>query len=153
MTKVIRFIRIAVLLSVFSGILATIAIMSFGSHPAQIPCTLISIDQIRTALDLYRQDNGRYPTDTEGIPVLVTNWISRIPCDAWGNRFKYHLVKGIPEVVSAGADRKFDTRDDIGKPSSSSWQWGIGITSGIGVVSAVVIWRRRMARITEQTFH
>lgn len=39
--------------------------------------------------------------------------------DAWGTPVRYAVVNSRPHVVSAGADRRFGTRDDIGSPGAT----------------------------------
>ncbi|MBU9547505.1 type II secretion system major pseudopilin GspG [Burkholderia multivorans] len=74
------------------------------------------------ALKLYRLDNGRYPSQEQGLAALVrkptvdpipTNWkdggyIERLPNDPFGNSYKYLNpgVHGEIDVFSYGADGK-----------------------------------------------
>jgi general secretion pathway protein G len=76
---------------------------------------------IWTAVELFRQDTGRYPTPEEGLralveqPADVKNWKGYIegrksvPKDPWGREYQgFRNEGGIPpyEVVSYGADGK-----------------------------------------------
>jgi len=70
------------------------------------------------ALRLYRLDNGRYPTNEQGLGALVekparepvpSNWkpyLDKLPKDPWGNVYQYlHPgVRGEIDVFSLGAD-------------------------------------------------
>ena len=70
------------------------------------------------ALRLYRLDNGRYPTNEQGLGALVekpgrdpvpANWkpyLDKLPKDPWGNLYHYlHPgVRGEIDVFSLGAD-------------------------------------------------
>ena len=70
------------------------------------------------ALRLYRLDNGRYPTNEQGLAALVekpgrepvpANWkqyLDKLPKDPWGNLYHYlHPgVRGEIDVFSLGAD-------------------------------------------------
>ena len=70
------------------------------------------------ALRLYRLDNGRYPTNEQGLAALVEkpgrepvppNWkpyLDKLPKDPWGNVYHYlHPgVRGEIDVFSLGAD-------------------------------------------------
>ena len=61
------------------------------------------IGTIMQALKLYRLDNGRYPTQDQGLNALIqkpstdpipNNWkdggyLERLPNDPWGNGYKY----------------------------------------------------------------
>jgi len=76
------------------------------------------IAAIMGALKLYRLDNGRYPSNEQGLPALVTkpqstpvptNWkqyLDRVPKDPWGNVYLYLNpgVRGEIDVFSLGLD-------------------------------------------------
>lgn len=85
----------------------------FGSHPGQVPVTRAIIKQVCDALAKYRTDTGNYPSQTDGLSGMATNWLPATPIDAWGHPFRYRIVAGQPSVVSAGPDGVFDTKDDI----------------------------------------
>ena len=83
---------------------------------------------IKTALDRYKLDNGRYPIGTNGLLQLhqktdgATNWsgpyLDKIPVDPWGNQYFYecpgnHNTNGY-DLFSAGPDGRMGTEDDIG---------------------------------------
>ncbi len=88
------------------------------------------IRQIETALNLYRLDNFRYPTTSEGLQALVTNpgetvapnWrqsLPRIPLDPWQKPYQYASPgqHGDFDVFTYGADRQEGGEDinaDIG---------------------------------------
>jgi len=79
---------------------------------------------MRLALDAYRLDVGRYPTDTQGLTVLVEppndnqSWAGPyldgdLPKDPWGNDFVYQAPaldsknrQLSPKVISLGADNE-----------------------------------------------
>ena len=79
---------------------------------------------IRLALDAYRLDTGRYPTEEEGLTVLVdapsgrTDWLGPyldggIPLDPWETPYVYlppaQDANGrdlSPKVISLGADKQ-----------------------------------------------
>jgi len=81
---------------------------------------LSQISMIKTGLDVLRLDLGRYPTDEEGLSLLVADartsvsgWngpyidSSAVPIDPWGNAYQYSanpdpLIQG--RVYSYGAD-------------------------------------------------
>jgi general secretion pathway protein G len=77
------------------------------------------IRQVETALNLYRLDNFRYPTTSEGLEALVTNpgeavapnWkqvLPRIPVDPWDQPYQYASPgqRGDFDVFTYGADRQ-----------------------------------------------
>jgi general secretion pathway protein G len=76
------------------------------------------IAAIMQSLKLYRLDNGRYPTNEQGLQALVakptsgpapTNWrsyLDKLPKDPWGNTYQY-LNPGVHaeiDVFTLGAD-------------------------------------------------
>jgi len=84
---------------------------------------------LATALGLYEQDTGSYPTTAEGLDALikapdgVTNWkgpyltTSEIPADPWGRPYVYtcpgvHNTNGY-DLVSYGKDGKDGGGDDV----------------------------------------
>ncbi|MBH9718917.1 type II secretion system major pseudopilin GspG [Burkholderia contaminans] len=88
------------------------------------------------ALKLYRLDNGRYPSQEQGLTALVqkptidpvpNNWkdggyIERLPNDPWGNSYKYLNpgAHGEIDVFSYGADGKEGGEGNDG--DIGSWQ-------------------------------
>lgn len=83
------------------------------------------------ALKLYRLDNGRYPTNEQGLQALVTrptsdpqpdNWkayLDRLPKDPWGRPYQFLNpgVHGEIDVFTLGAD---------GQPGGSGAEADIG---------------------------
>jgi len=73
---------------------------------------------VMQALKLYRLDNGRYPSQEQGLQALLakpqvqpvpTNWkqyLEKLPKDPWGNVYHYLNpgVRGEIDVFSLGAD-------------------------------------------------
>ncbi|BCX89743.1 general secretion pathway protein G [Methylomarinovum tepidoasis] len=86
----------------------------------QIKTTQSQIEMLATALDAFRLDNGRYPTQEEGLEALIKqpeglpNWNgpylrkNKIPVDGWGNPFHYEIPPrrgGVDyDLYSLGAD-------------------------------------------------
>lgn len=76
------------------------------------------IAAIMQSLKLYRLDNGRYPTNDQGLQALATkpqagpapsNWrsyLDKVPKDPWGNPYQYLNpgVHGEIDVFTLGAD-------------------------------------------------
>lgn len=76
------------------------------------------ISAIMQALKLYRLDNGRYPTNEQGLQALVTrpqtqpapaNWkqyLDKLPTDPWKNVYLYLSpgLHGEIDVFTLGAD-------------------------------------------------
>jgi general secretion pathway protein G len=123
------------------GLFAVLAIFVIGwilcvptmvSHNprAQQTKAIADIYSMKTALDSFNTDNGRYPTNAEGLQALITNpgnlqnwkrelnWggaTSTIPTDPWHHDFIYRVPgMGKPyELFSAGPDGIAGTPDDI----------------------------------------
>jgi general secretion pathway protein G len=76
----------------------------------------LQIESFASALDLFYLDNGRYPTNNEGLEALVKqpssseHWSGpylkqpKVPVDPWGNPYDYHVPgKTTPySITSAG---------------------------------------------------
>ncbi len=105
------------------GVLAALVVPKVMSRPdeARITASKVDIAQITQALNLYKLDNGRYPTTEQGLAALVKkptispiplNWkgdgyLDRVPKDPWGTPYQYLQpgVHGAIDVFSFGADR------------------------------------------------
>lgn len=107
---------------VILGILASIIVPKIMKRPEEARRTkaVMDIKAIETALNLYRLDNGVYPSTEQGLEALVTqpttgvvpkNWkeggyLDKVPKDPWKNPFVY-LSPGVHkefDLVSYGAD-------------------------------------------------
>ncbi|WP_149497498.1 type II secretion system major pseudopilin GspG [Roseiconus lacunae] len=69
------------------------------------------IATIVKALDTFRLDQGRFPTDDEGLEVLTEptptweeGFLSKLPVDPWKNPYLYFVTDDGFEVLSLGAD-------------------------------------------------
>ena len=112
------------------AVLAAVVVPKFTgrSEEAKITAVRTQLSSFKTALSLFEHDNGRLPTDAEGLQSLVTqptgaqNWHryldEDIPEDPWGTAYGYrcpgqHNPDGF-DVFSAGPDKREGTADDIG---------------------------------------
>jgi len=73
---------------------------------ARVTSAIANMKSIEQALNLYRLDNGTYPTTEQGLEALVTRptappiprawrsegYLPRVPLDPWGNAFVYVLA-------------------------------------------------------------
>ena len=95
----------------------------FGhTDDAKITKARVQIENLSTALKMYKLDNGRFPTTEQGLQALVVEpqggeapkkWRkggylekSQVPADPWGNEYVY-LCPGVHDdfdIVSYGAD-------------------------------------------------
>ncbi len=90
---------------VILGILAAVIVPKIMSRPeqARIVKTKQDIAAIQSALDLYKLDNGSYPTTDQSLQALITkpttdpiprNWksdgyLQKLPEDPWGQAYQY----------------------------------------------------------------
>ncbi len=107
---------------VIIAILAALIVPRVMSRPdeARRIAARQDVASIVQALDLYKLDNGRYPTTEQGLAALVTqpttdplpsNWkacLDRVPNDPWGHPYQYAQPgqHGEIDVWSLGADGK-----------------------------------------------
>lgn len=119
-------IEILVVLAIMALIAALVAPRLFGQvDKSKLTVASTQIKSIQTALDTLRLDIGRYPTQEEGLSLLVTppsdgaassSWFGPyledgLPADPWGRDYLYTLAvrdsQGFemrPFVYSRGAD-------------------------------------------------
>ena len=104
------------------GLLAAVVVRNFVGQidRGRVTTTKTSLRQLHTAINQFHMDTGRWPTEDEGLNVLiqqpadVTNWqvggyieTTDIPKDAWNRDFIFELYpeSGRPFVIkSLGAD-------------------------------------------------
>lgn len=109
---------------VILGILAAIIVPKIMSRPDQAREVKVQQDvmSIQNSLDLYKLDNGFYPTTDQGLEALVKKptsdpipqdwkeggYLKQLPKDAWGHNYQY-LNPGLHsevDIFSYGADDK-----------------------------------------------
>lgn len=120
------------LVLVILAVLAAVVIPKFTgrSEQARVAAAKTGIASIRTALNAFEIDTGRYPTTEEGLQALITQpgdlkgWNSRgylerssVPVDPWGHPYQYaspgsHSNMGY-DLFSCGADGREGTDDDV----------------------------------------
>jgi len=129
-------IEIMVVLLIIGLITAVVAPQFLGqSEEAQLKKAAIDIQQLESALQMYKLRNNVYPTTEQGLDALVTaptvdpipdnypegGFIRRLPEDPWGQ--PYQLISpgelGVIDIFSNGPDTIPGTDDDIGT-------WNIG---------------------------
>lgn len=90
---------------VILGILAALIVPRIMSRPEQARIVKVKqdISSIQSALDLYKLDNGMYPTTDQGLQALVTKpttppvprdwksdgYLQELPIDPWGAPYQY----------------------------------------------------------------
>lgn len=107
---------------VILSILALVIVPRIIDRPDQARIARVQSDLsvLKSAVELYRLDNFRYPTTEQGLVALVTRptqppvpeswanggYIDRVPTDPWGNPYQY-LQPGIHDafdIFTLGAD-------------------------------------------------
>lgn len=117
---------------VILGIIASMVVPNLMGNKEQADRqkVVVDIQQLENGLDLYKLNNGFYPTTEQGLQALVTQptsepiprsfpeggFVKRLPKDPWGG--EYQLASpgemGRIDVFSVGPDRTAGTEDDIG---------------------------------------
>jgi general secretion pathway protein G len=106
------------------GLLATLIVSKIMSGPEEVKRVAAKqeIGTMMQALKLYRRDNGRYPTQEQGLRAMTEKpttdpvpnfwkdggYLPHLPNDPWGNAYQY-LNPGVHDeidVFSYGADAK-----------------------------------------------
>ena len=115
----VELLVVMVILVMLASIVGPRVIGYLGS--SKIKTAKVQIESIASAMELFRIDNGRYPSTSEGLPALVIapdgmkNWNGpyltkiELPIDPWGNPFRYAAPgqKGTPfDIISFGAGNK-----------------------------------------------
>lgn len=106
---------------VILGVLGAIAVPRFFGQidKAQITKAKQDIKTLQSALDIYRLDNNFYPSNSEGLEVLVGNYINKLPVDPWGKPYIY-LNPGLHQDV------------DIYTLGKDGTQGGLGVDADVG---------------------
>lgn len=74
------------------------------------------LTMIEQALELYKIENGRYPTTDEGLSGLARGGYikgKQIPKDPWGSDYYYISDGSTFTLKSPGPDKVVGTQDDI----------------------------------------
>jgi len=115
---------------VILGVLGALIVPNIVGRPdeARVTAARSDLQQIGNALDLYRMDNGHYPSTDQGLEALVQKpagypeprrwnpdgYLKRVPVDPWGERYLYINEGRDYDVYSLGADRR-EGGDDVDK--------------------------------------
>jgi len=112
----VELLVVMVILVLLASLVAPRVIGYLGS--SRTKTTRIQIESLATALELYKLDVGRYPSQSEGLdalvrrPANVANWNGpylkkdQVPLDAWGRPYLYRHPgeRGEFDIYSLGAD-------------------------------------------------
>jgi general secretion pathway protein G len=127
----IEIMVVMVIIALLAALVGPRVMKQLGSSKEKT--TLVQIEQLGAALESFKLEVGRYPTQAEGLKALVENpgkapnWKGPylrkkdLPMDAWGNPFYYEVPPkrgGLDyDLYSFGADNKpggVDEDADIG---------------------------------------
>ncbi len=92
-----------IVVMVILGLLASLVLPKFAARQEQArrSTTIAQIGLVEDALELYMQDNGKYPSTTQGLEALVTEptappkprkwmgYMKQLPRDGWNFDFIY----------------------------------------------------------------
>lgn len=112
----IELLVVLVILGLLFGLVGPRVISYLGG--AKTDTAKLQIEHLSAALDLFLLDAGRYPTQEEGLQVLVErsadvkNWNgpylkkNSVPNDPWDNPYRYRIPgqSGPYDLYSLGAD-------------------------------------------------
>ena len=104
-------IEIMVVLIIIA-IMASFVVPSVINRPDQARFTKVKNDilTIESALDLYKLDNGNYPSNDEGLEALIEDkdnlYLKRLPLDPWSEPYQYSNPgeNSKIDIFSLGAD-------------------------------------------------
>ncbi|WP_330221449.1 type II secretion system major pseudopilin GspG [Marinomonas phaeophyticola] len=122
-------LELMVVLVILGALIGLVAPNILGrSDDAKVSVAKTQIRNLMAALDLYKLDNGQYPSTAQGLEALITkpsgfpeakNWKSggymqKRPQDPWDNDFLYISPgsDGAYDLISLGADGREGGSDD-----------------------------------------
>ncbi len=107
---------------VILGVLSALIVPNIIGRPdeARVTAARAEVQQIGNALELYRLDNGFYPSTDQGLEALVSEpggfpepkswnpegYLKKLPEDPWGEPYMFFSENRTMEVYSFGADRQ-----------------------------------------------
>jgi general secretion pathway protein G len=112
----VELLVVMVILVLLASLVAPRVIGYLGS--SRTKTAKVQIESLSTALELFKLDTGRYPSDQEGLNALVErpsearSWNGpylqkdRVPEDPWGRPYRYRFPgeRGAFEIFTFGAD-------------------------------------------------
>ena len=125
--SLIEILVVVLIISVLAAVVAVNVVKEPGR--ARVAAAKAQLVIFRTALQLYRMDNGRLPTQGQGLKALVERptiapepkrWkkqFRKLPMDPWNEEYLYRNPgtkdPKTYEIISKGADKELNTNDDI----------------------------------------
>ena len=128
MRKAFSLIELMIVI-VILGLLASMVMPNLmgKADDAKRKLVCIQMKSVHEALKMFKLDNGVYPATEEGLKALMfnpdeelyVNYAStpylegkNLPKDSWGSPFIYINKEGDLELISFGADRKEEGKDE-----------------------------------------
>ena len=122
----VELLVVLVILSLIMGLVAP-RVLGYLAD-ARVRSAKLQIDSLSAALDLFYLDAGRYPSQSEGLTVLikrppsVQTWNgpylkqTALPDDPWGHPYQYRVPgqKAPYAIVSLGSDGRDGGSSDAG---------------------------------------
>lgn len=114
-------LELLVVIAIIAVLTSYVAPRFLGSvNKSEVQTARMQIDALAKALESFRLDVGRYPTESEGLPALIAKpsgvdrWRGpylkkEAPADPWGTPYQYRMPgpNGLEfSIVSLGADRR-----------------------------------------------
>jgi general secretion pathway protein G len=120
----VELLVVLVILSLIMGLVGP-RVLGYLSD-ARARSAQLQIDSLAAALDLFYLDTGRYPSESEGLKVLIDRspgidrWNgpylqqTELPLDPWGQPYEYRVPgeKSAYDIVSLGSDGRPGGTDD-----------------------------------------
>lgn len=112
--SLVEMLVVVAIVGLLIGLVGTGAIRQLQN--SRVSAAEAQIAQLRSALDIFLIETGRYPTEQEGLnaliadPTTVPGWAGpylrdgNLPADPWGGAYRYALEDGQVSVTSLGAD-------------------------------------------------
>ncbi len=114
-------LELMVVLVILGALIGMVAPNILGrSDDAKVSVAKTQIRNLMSALDLYKLDNGNYPSTSQGLEALVNeptgfpeakNWksggyVKKLPLDPWGSDFVYISpgAAGDYDLIALGSD-------------------------------------------------
>ena len=106
-SKGFTLLEIIVVITIVALLTALVAPKFFGKvDSARQVDAQAQIELLGQALDLYRLEKGKYPSNEDGLKAIEPYLKKHLPKDPWGNEFHYKSPgdHGDYDLVSYGAD-------------------------------------------------
>ena len=108
-----------------SLIASVVTMDSFGTHSHRLMRDKHNIKMLEVVFDLFKLDQGRYPTQQEGFEIFrskgnsdIRNWkqyLKEVPVDSWGNPYLFEVENGnngeVVKLYSKGPNGVFESGD------------------------------------------